>query len=77
MVQSDIFQSPSTFILPVQDPLISAFESCVMKEIHSLETKWKQCSFNLKREEVKLLDDLRNDTSITIKLADKRGLWLY
>lgn len=50
-----------------------AFENSILKEVSTSEARFKLKHYNLSREEMKALEDLRQNASIVIKPADKEG----
>lgn len=65
--------SKSQFIPNITDPMISAFERLIQRDIAHLEKRPCKFKHNLTLAERTALDSLRSDNSIIIKEADKGG----
>lgn len=63
----------SKFVPNVSDPLITAFEKLVLRDIQQLESTEQRIWNNLPWQERRALQNLANDSSIVIKEADKGG----
>lgn len=65
--------SKSRFTPNIMDPMITAFERLVQRDIASLEQQPQKYGYNLTALEKSAVESLKSDRSIIIKEADKGG----